>query len=273
MTGGEVAEHRVVEHHVAEHLAETRADGVAVLRIDREDKLGALSGRLVEALGAYLRDLRRDPTVRALVVTGTGKGFVAGADVNEYAGVSQERFEEYQRESRRVFDDLERLPQVTIAAVNGYAFGGGFELALCCDLVVASTAARFGLPEVKLGLLPGGGGTQRLARACGTRFTKHAVLTGRTIRPDEAYARGLLVAVTEPETLLDETMTLARRIAGLAPLAVREAKRLVDDGAQQALGSALTVEQGVLARLFATADGQEGIRAFLDKREPTWQGR
>jgi enoyl-CoA hydratase len=259
------------ERRLHPHLVEAVAGPVALLRIDREPALGALSRDMVAALGAYLREVRASD-LRALVITGTGRGFVAGADVAEYRDASPAAFDAYQRLSRAVFEELESLPQPTVAAVNGYAFGGGFELALCCDFVVASTRARFALPEVKLGLLPGGGGTQRLSRAIGIRATKELVMTGRVLRPDEADRRGLLSRVTEPEDLLPAALGLAADLAARAPLAVREAKRLIDDGAQQAMGAALTTEQRVLARLFATADAAEGIAAFLDKTEPRFRG-
>jgi enoyl-CoA hydratase len=260
------------ERRLHPHLAEAVTGPVAVLRIDREAALGALSRDMVAALGTYLREVRASD-LRALVVTGTGRGFIAGADVAEYRDARPAGFDAYQRLSRAVFEELEALPQATVAAVNGYAFGGGFELALCCDFIIASTQARFALPEVKLGLLPGGGGTQRLARAIGTRATKELVMTGRVMRPDEADRRGLLTRVAEPDDLLTVALGLAGELASRAPLAVREAKRLIDDGAQQAMGAALTTEQRVLARLFATADAEEGIAAFLDKREPRFQGR
>lgn len=260
-------------NRVHQHLVETREGAVAVLRVDREEALGALSKSMVEALGTYLRALRHDERVRVLVLTGTGRGFIAGADVGEYHGASRSEFDAYQRLSRSVFEELEALPQPTIAAVNGYAFGGGFELALCCDFVVASDRARFGLPEVKLGLLPGGGGTQRLARAIGIRATKELVMTDRVLRPDEADRRGLLTRLVAEDGLMDSALELAADLASRAPLAVREAKRLIDDGVQQSLGAALTTEQAVLSRLFATADGKEGIAAFAEKREPRFQGR
>lgn len=241
---------------------------VRVLRIDREDKLGALSGDLVRALGEQVRLVRQQREVRAVVLTGTGRGFIAGADVGEYFEVSRETFAEYQRGSREVFDALERLPQPTIAAVNGYAFGGGFEVALCCDFVLASERARFALPEVKLGLIPGGGGTQRLARAVGIRLTKELVMTGRTVRPDEALARGIVTAVVAEYELVNRAVAFASELAAQAPLAVREAKRIIDDGVGQDLGAALTAEQLALSRLFESADGREGIRAFVEKRSP-----
>lgn len=256
-----------------EHLVEERDGAVAVLRVDREERLGALSRGTVEALIAYLDELARDDEVRVLVVTGTGRGFIAGADINEYDGVSQAAFDAYQRLGRTAFGKLAALPQPTIAAVNGYAFGGGFEVALACDLIVASTAARFALPEVKLGLLPGGGGTQRLARAIGVRATKELVMTGRSMRPDEAERRGLVSRVVDPDQLLSAALDLAHTLADRAPLAVREAKRLVDDGVEASLDAGWTLEQRVLSALYASVDAREGIRAFIEKRDPKFQGR
>ncbi|MEV0053417.1 enoyl-CoA hydratase/isomerase family protein [Saccharopolyspora shandongensis] len=257
---------------VHENLVETRQDGVAVLRIDRESALGALSRGMVEALGEYLARLRSDDEVRVLVLTGTGRGFIAGADINEYSGVGRTAFDDYQKLSRGVFDQLAALPQPTIAAVNGYALGGGFEVALCCDFIVASTAARFGLPEVSLGLLPGGGGTVRLARAVGARVTKELVLTGRRMKPDEAQRLGLLTALVEPDELVPRAVELATTIAGQAPLAVREGKRLVDDGLETGLAAALTREQQVLSWLYTTDDAREGVAAFLEKRSAVFRG-
>ena len=255
------------------NLVEDRRDRIAVLRVDREDRLGALSRGMVEALGGYVAALAEDPDVRVLVLTGTGRGFVAGADVNEYEGVDQATFDAYQRLSRQTFDALEKLPMPTIAAVNGYAFGGGFELALCCDLMVASTAARFALPEVSLGLLPGGGGTQRLTRAIGKRAAKEIVMTGRHVSAEEAQDFGLFARLVSPEELMNTTLEVADALADNAPLAVREAKRLIDDGVEAPLPAALTLEQRVLSALFATEDAKEGISAFLQKRSPRFIGR
>jgi enoyl-CoA hydratase len=258
---------------VHEHLVEERDGAVALLRIDREPALGALSRSMVEALLGYLGELAGDRDVRALVVTGTGRGFIAGADVAEYHEVSQFAFDDYQRLSRRAFASLAALPQPTIAAVNGFALGGGFEVALACDLIVASSDARFGLPEVKLGLLPGGGGSQRLARAIGARATKELVMTGRTMRAEEADRRGLLSRVVAPEELRESALALAAKLSERAPLAVREAKRLVDDGLEMSLDAAWTFEQRVLSALFASDDATEGIQAFIDKRDPSFDGR
>ncbi|MDP3209826.1 MAG: enoyl-CoA hydratase/isomerase family protein, partial [Rhodoglobus sp.] len=166
-----------------------------VLRIDRPEKLGALSTELITALGEQFALLARDRAIRSVVLTGTGRGFIAGADIEEYATASREEFVEYTQFSRRVFESLADLPQVTIAAVNGYAFGGGFELALCCDVILAAESAKFGLPEVKLGLVPGGGGLLRLADAAGTRWAKEVILSGRTVSSSEAHGRGILTEV------------------------------------------------------------------------------
>jgi enoyl-CoA hydratase len=263
----------VTARRLHDHLVEERLDGVALLRIDREEALGALSRGLVVALGEHLEELREDATVRVVVLTGTGRGFIAGADIREYDGVPPAAFDAYQRLSRRVFASLESLPQLTIAAVNGYALGGGFEVALCCDLILAAERARFGLPEVKLGLLPGGGGTQRLARQAGVRFAKEAVVTGRTFTAAELLARGLVTQVHPGEELVDKALELARAVAGNAPLAVAAAKRLVDDGVQVPLEVGWTLEQQVLSRLYRTQDATDGIAAFLEKREPRFTGR
>ena len=258
---------------VHEHLVEDRRDHVAVLRVDRESALGALSRGLVEALHDYLADLADDRSVRVLVLTGTGKGFIAGADISEYHGVGADDFAEYQRLSRRVFGRLESLPQITIAAVNGYALGGGFEVALCCDLVVAADRARFGLPEVKLGLLPGGGGTQRLTRATGVRFATEAVVTGRFLSPEELQRHGVIAQIHPTAELITKTIELAEAIAANPPLAVAAAKPLIRSAIETSLPEGLTAEHEVLSRLFDTADAAEGIDAFLTKRQPRFVGR
>lgn len=262
------------EHRIDDHLVVRRDGAVVTVTVDREDALGALSRPMLSALDAFLPGLAADDGVRVVVLTGTGRGFVAGADIGEYHGVGQRDFDDYQRLGRRVFDAVEALPQYTVAAVNGYALGGGFELALCCDAILATERARFGLPEVTLGLLPGGGGSQRLSRALGTRFTLRLVSTGVLVPAAELYRRGLLEEVHPgPDELRDGAAALAAAVAGAAPLAVRAAKRLVRDGTAMALPDALTHEQAVLSSLFATEDGREGVAAFVEKRAPVFRGR
>lgn len=256
--------------YVHENLSVRDAGGARILRIDRQEKLGAFSSTLVAAIGSEVIRVRQDPTVRVLMLTGTGRGFVSGADISEYSSATVHEFEEYQRKARDVFDAVERVPQITIAAVNGYAFGGGFEIALCCDFIVASTDARFGLPEINLGLLPGGGGPQRLSRQVGSRWTKDLVITGRTVRPEEALERGVISRIFDAHDFYDNAVAFASSLAEKAPDASWEAKRLIDSGRSQDMAAALTNDQLTLARLFAGADGQEGVRAFIEKRPPVF---
>lgn len=255
-----------------EHLVEERVGAVAVVRVEREEALGALSRSMLEALGPYLSELGNDRSVRSLVVTGTGRGFIAGADIKEYDGVPRDQFEAYQRLGREVFASLASLPQPVVAAVNGYALGGGFELALACDMVFAATTASFALPEVKLGLIPGGAGTQRLVRAVGPRAAKDLVMTGRRISAAEAREMGLVRQVVEPDKLLAASVEYAAGLAEMAPLAVQAAKRVIDAAEEASLDLGWTLEQLELSRLYSTEDAKEGIAAFLEKRQATWRG-
>lgn len=256
---------------VHEHLVEDQRGQVTVLRIDREKRLGALNEEIMRALGSYLRQLADDKSVRVLVITGTGRGFIAGADIGGYDDASVTDFSAFQFLSRQTFEALESLPQPTIAAVNGFALGGGFELTLCTDLVVATEGATFGLPEIKLGLLPGGGGTQRLARLVGERIAKEVVLTGRSLDAEEAEKLGLVTKRVPDQALMGETLKLAEHIAAQAPVAAREGKRVIHDGLLAPLPSALTLEQRALFALFGTEDAKEGIQAFMEKRDPKFR--
>lgn len=258
-------------HYVHDNLCVQDLGAVRVLRIDREDKLGAFSSPLIAAIGAEIVRVRQTPEVRVLVLTGTGRGFVSGADISEYSTATKEEFAEYQRRSRDVFDALERLPQVTVAAVNGFAFGGGFEIALCCDFIVASVSARFGLPEINLGLLPGGGGAQRLSREVGQRWTKDVVISGRPLKPAELLERGIVSRIFESADFYADALAFANSIAMKAPAAAWEAKRLIDGGRTQDLSTALTNDQVALAALFASPDAKEGIHAFVEKRTPVFE--
>jgi len=255
-------------------LVVERDGGVVQVRIDREEALGALSRGILETLLAVEEDLSSDRSVRVVILTGTGKGFIAGADIGEYDGVEQEAFDDYQLLGRAVFDGWAALPAYTIAAVNGWALGGGFELALCCDEIMAVERARFGLPEVKLGLVPGGGGTQRLSRALGARFTKRLVVTGEFVSAPELHRRGLVSELAvDADALAAAAAAQAQLVAGNAPLAVRAGKRIVDAGLELPLTQALAAEQRALSELYATADAREGVAAFLGKRDPVFHDR
>lgn len=248
-------------------------DRIALVTIHRPEKLNALNGAVIDALGSAFDRLRDDERVGGVIVTGAGeKAFVAGADIAEYAGRQDARFAAYQFSSRRLFDRLEALTKPVIAAVNGYALGGGFEIALCCDVLVVSTRARLGLPEGLLGLSPGGGGTQRLIRSIGRHATADLLLAAQRLTGERAYQLGLAAAVVEPESLREAALEKARAMLKLGPLAQAEMKRLIRIGADAALPTALALEQEVLVRLYGTADGQEGIDAFLAKRPPVFKG-
>lgn len=253
-------------------LAVSRVGSILVLRIDRESRLGALSSELIDRLRAEFHAVEEDPSISVVIITGTGKAFVAGADIAEYRDVTVESFTDYQYRSRLLFDGIAALDRPVIAAVNGYALGGGFELALACDLIVASRTAQFGLPEVKLGLVPGGGGPQRLSRRTSASFAKEVTMIGRLISGEEALHRGIVSRLAEPESLMAEATALARDLAGLPWRAVRRVKSLVDTGFALPLDEALTADQEALIELFLSEDAREGIAAFLDKRPARFRG-
>jgi enoyl-CoA hydratase len=254
-------------------IRDTPEPGVVSLTFNRPDKLNALSGEMIGEFEAALDAIAVDPFARVLVLGGAGeRAFVAGADIAEYRGGQVAAFNAYQFHSRRVFDKLEALPQPTIAAVKGYALGGGFEIALCCDIIICAHSARLGLPEGLLGLSPGGGGTQRLTRAVGKYMASDIMLAARRINGERAFQLGLAAELTPDDELMETALARARAVLKIAPLAAAEMKRLIRQGPDAALPTALAFEQEVLARLYGTEDGQEGIAAFLDKREPKFKG-
>ncbi|HEU5433073.1 MAG TPA: enoyl-CoA hydratase/isomerase family protein [Thermomicrobiales bacterium] len=246
---------------------------LAVLTFIREERLNALDSQTFRDLIAAAADFERDPDVRAVIITGRGKGFVAGADINEYVDIDLTQYVAFQRLGRRMYDRWEALPKPVIAAVNGYALGGGFELVLIADIVVASERAKFGLPECKLGLMPGGGGTQRLTRLVGRNKAKELIMTGDFVDAAEAQRLGVVNRVVPADELLPAAKAIATTIAGRAPLAVTMAKELVNAGLNASLPAAITMEMGMAATLYASRDAQEGINAFLEKRSPAFEGR
>ena len=250
-----------------------RANRKAVLTFTREDRLNALDSQTFRDLIAALDELDADPTVELVIFTGRGRAFVAGADINEYLGIALTDYVNFQRLGRRMYDRLEAFRKPTIAAVNGFALGGGFELVLACDLVVAAEGAKMGLPESKLGLLPGGGGTQRLTRLVGRTKAKELLMTGDFITGAEAERLGIVNRVVPAEQVMEAAHLLADRILERAPLAVQMAKQLVNDGLYAILATAITQEMGMTATLYASDDAREGIGAFLEKRQPVFTGR
>jgi enoyl-CoA hydratase len=254
-------------------VEEERVDQASLLTFNRPEKLNALSTPLLRELEIALDVARDDPAVLVVILTGAGdRAFVAGADIEEYSQQTPDDFAAYQRFSRELFSSIDGFPKPVIAAVHGYALGGGFEIVLCCDVVVASTAARFGLPEGRIGLSPGGGGTQRLTRAVGPFVAADVLLAGRRLTATEAYRIGLVSEVVEPDRLRDAALAKAAEIAAMAPLSTAEMLALIRVGMESPLEEGLTREQETLGRLRGTADAEEGVRAFVEKREPRFRG-
>lgn len=245
--------------------------GVCQLTFNRPEKLNALSSPLMAEFDAALDAAAADPGVRVLVLRGAGgRAFVAGADIAEYHGDRRAEFIAYQMNSRRVFDKLERFPKPVICAIDGFALGGGFEIALCCDILLVTPESQLGLPEGRLGLCPGGGGTQRLVRAVGKYAASDLMLAGWRMSGQRAYELGIAAEVTGD--LNAAIAARARACLKTAPLALAEMKRLMREGLDAPLETAKSYEQEVLFRLYSTADGQEGIAAFLEKRDPAFRG-
>lgn len=251
------------------HL-DIQANGVAVVRIDRPEAKNALNAAVRQQLAEHFRALSDNPEVRAVVLTGGEECFVAGADIREFAQASP--IEMYRRHIELLWEAISRCPKPVIAAVNGFALGGGCELAMHCDIIVAGESARFGQPEVKLGLMPGAGGTQRLIRAVGKFQAMRIALTGCLLKAPEALAIGMLSEVVEDSRTLPRALELAAEIAALPPLAVAQIKEVMLAGADLPLDSALTLERKAFQLLFDSKDQKEGAAAFLEKRKASFLG-
>jgi enoyl-CoA hydratase len=247
---------------------------IARVTLARPDRLNAIGRDTLRELDEILRDLERDHDVRALVLTGEGRAFCAGADIDELSQLAGPAdFAAFVREFTDVLARLEAHPLPSVAAIDGAALGGGLELALACDLRVASDAARLGVPEVRLGLLPGAAGTQRLPRLLPCGIALQMLLTGAPLDAVEAHRLGLVNELTGDDPALVGAERLARELAAGPPLAHAAAKRLVQEGASLALTDAVTLERDVVSGLFGTADAAEGLAAFREKRTPTFHGR
>ncbi|NND45735.1 MAG: enoyl-CoA hydratase [Xanthomonadales bacterium] len=250
------------------------ADGVLTLTINREDKLNALNRAVLEALHDAFTDAARRPDIRCVVLTGAGRrAFAAGADVGEIRALEQDQVEAFVDFGHELMNSIENLGKPVIAAIHGYALGGGCELALACTLRIASTEAQIGLPEIGLGLIPGYGGTQRLSRLAGRGRALHLMLTGKPIKAEQALQWGILNEVVEPDALDDTVQALAGRLARSAPLAMQAIMAAVNQGADLALARSLDLEKQYFARICGTADMREGTGAFLEKRKPEFKGK
>jgi enoyl-CoA hydratase len=257
---------------MADSLVLVERDGaIAVVLLNRPEQLNALSDELMEELVAALTELDRDESVRAIVLGGSERAFAAGADIGELAQASAIDLY-YQRRIDR-WDAIRGLWTPLIAAVSGYCLGGGCELAMACDLIVASESAQFGQPETGLGIIPGAGGTQRLTRAVGKALAMDVILSGRRLSADEALAAGLVARVVPNEAWLEEAKGLAREIAEKGPVGTRLAKESVDRAFETTLTAGLEAERRALYLAFASEDAKEGLTAFTEKRKPEFKGR
>ena len=246
---------------------------VAIVTIDRPDALNALNAAVIDAFEAAIAAIEADADLRAVVVTGEGRAFVAGADIAEMKEMTPLEAESFSARAHRVFGRLEELAIPTIAAVNGFALGGGCELALCCDWIYASTKARIGQPETKLGLIPGFGGTSRLVRRVGLAWAKELVLVAEPIPAEEAARIRLVNRVFEPDELLPAAIAAGAAVAARGPVATRLAKEIMQQGQDADVRTAHALEQRAFGLSFASEDRVEGTTAFVEKRDPEFQGR
>ena len=255
-------------------ILEYREDGaVATIRLHRPEKKNSLNAEMRHEIASLLNDLARKAAIRALVITGSDEIFCAGADISEMGGPpNAESSYHHAREFQILFDQIESLPQPVIAAVSGFALGGGCELALAADFRIASETARFGLPEIKIGAFPGGGGTQRLSRLIGIAKAKEMILIGDPINAQEALAVGLVMKVTSKEKLMDEAKDLAAKLAALPRLALQASKMLIHRSQELDLATGLEFEARTFAAIAHTHDLAEGTRAFLEKRKANFTG-
>jgi enoyl-CoA hydratase len=248
-------------------------NGVALLTLDRPDALNALNPALFQAFDAALGEIEGRADLYALVVTGAGRAFVAGADIAAMTTMTPLEAEAFSAEAHRIFERLEGLSIPTIAAVNGFALGGGCELALACDWMYCSTKARIGQPETKLGLIPGFGGTSRLVRRVGLAHAKELVMIGEPVDATEAVRIGLANRVFEPDELLPAALGAGEAIAARGPVAIRLAKRVMQEGQDADVRTAHALERKAFGLVFASEDRVEGTTAFVEKRDPVFKGR
>jgi enoyl-CoA hydratase/carnithine racemase len=255
----------------AELIVERPTEGVAVVRMNRPEATNALSLSLQAALSKAFTELGADDAVRCIVLTGGEKVFAAGGDIKGLQGAGP--IEILQRHTERVWAPIQQCPKPVIAAVCGYAFGGGAELAMHCDIIIAGEGASFAQPEIRIGIMPGIGGTQRLVRAVGKFNAMKMLLTGRPVAAREAQAMGLVSDVVADAEVLPHALKMAQAIAAMPPLAAQQIKEVVLAGVDASLETALALERKANQLLFATRDQKEGMQAFVEKRKPKFEGR
>lgn len=255
-----------------------KEEGIALITFNRPEKRNALNEEMTNEIDAALYEAEKDPDIAAIILTGGPKSFISGTDMDFLLGegedaLTPQRMYEIHHPTQAVYRHLPIIPKPTIAAIAGYAFGGGLELALCCDFRIAAENTKLGTPEIKLGILPGAGGTQRLSRMIGITKAKELVLTGEPILANEAYQLGLLNRVVPLEALLDEARAFAKKFQNLPAFAVAMGKELLNTGSNMALKDSLELERLGFAILYSTEDQREGLKAFLEKRPPRFKGK
>ena len=257
-----------------ENIVVKSGDGIATITFNRPKALNALNSALLTELSQALDEIAGDQDIRVLVLTGAGdKAFVAGADIKELAGLNALQAKAFARKGQAVINQLTFLPIPVIAAVNGYALGGGMEMALACDFIYAAESASLGLPETTLGLIPGFGGTQRLSRLIGPNQAKELIYTGKIINAAQALNLGLVNRVVAPAALLEAVLETARSMASKGRVSLRAAKEAVNNGLDTDLATGLKIEQDAFALCMVSEDATEGTHAFIEKRKPVFKGR
>jgi len=252
-------------------IVERPAEGVGLIRINRPEARNALNMEVRRRLARHLAEMGDDDAVRCVVLTGNETSFAAGADIKEMAGAGT--IEMLLRGTHKLWRTIAACPKPVIAAVNGFALGGGCELAMTCDIIIAGESAKFGQPEVRIGIIPGGGGTQRLPRAAGKYKAMRYILTGDLFSAKEAFDMGLVSEVVPDAEVEKRAIEMAQQIAGLPPLAIQQAKEAVLRGMDAALETGLALETKAIQILFSSQDQKEGMAAFIEKRKPKFQGR
>ena len=251
-----------------------KSEGIAIITINRPDALNALNAETIDEILQCLEDTAKDDNVRAVILTGAGpKAFCAGADIKAIKGMTALDARKLSQMGYKLCKAIENLEKPVIAAINGYALGGGLEVAMACDLRIASEKARMGQTEINIGLIPGWGGTQRLPRLVGKTLAKEMVFTGKMIDAQTAYQRGLVNKVVPPEQLMDAAKEMAKELASKAPVALKLSKMLINHGLETDLDTALVLEREAFGVVASTEDLQEGVSAFLEKRKPVFKGK
>ncbi len=258
---------------MAKFILKEYVENVLIIKINNPGALNALNSEVLSEIGEAFDEASKDNNVNAIILTGEGKAFVAGADISEMSTLNAEQGKIFGEHGAGVFRKIETTPKAVIAAVNGFALGGGCELAMACDIRIASEKAKFGQPEVTLGITPGFSGTQRLSRLVGLGKAKELIFTGNIIGAKEAKEIGLVNEVVEPEKLMEIALEMAKKIASNAQIAVRYSKEAIDRGYQTDINSAIDIEANLFGLCFATEDQKEGMKAFLEKRKAEFKSK